>query len=57
MRRPTSGRSDRPLPRGSMVTTVNDRARYGTWAFQAREFTIGSVGAKTSAGSPWPNTS
>jgi hypothetical protein len=31
------GRSDRPFPRGSMVTTRKVLARYGTWAFQARE--------------------
>ena len=51
------GRSDRPFPRGSMVTTRNVLARYGTWAFQAREWTSGSVGVNTSAGSPAPYTS
>ena len=40
-----------------MVTTRDVLARYGTWAFQAREWTSGSVGANTRVGSPEPNTS
>jgi len=54
---PDRGRSERPLPRGSTVITRYSRARYGTWAFQAREWTRGSIGTKTRDGPPEPNTS
>ena len=52
-----SGRSERPLPRASKVTTRKWRARYGTWAFQKREWTIAHGGTSSSVCSPSPNTS
>jgi len=39
------------------VITRYSRARYGTWAFQAREWTRGSIGTKTRDSPPEPNTS
>ena len=51
---PVRGRSERPLPRGSNVTTVPCRARYGIWHFQERECTISQVGSRRNAGDPPP---
>ena len=51
------GRSERPLPRPSNVTTRAWRARYGTCAFQWREWMIDQVGSSSTVGSPLPNTS
>src|SRR6266704_658709 len=42
--------------RGSTVITRYSRARYGTWAFQAREWTRGSIGTKARDGPHEPNT-
>ena len=53
----SAGRSDRPLPRGSMVITRARRDSQGTWAFQARDSTIGSIGVNRTVCSPSPNTS
>ena len=44
-------------PRRSNVTTRACRARYGIWAFQAREWTISQVGSSRMVGSPVPYTS
>ena len=48
---PSGGLSLRPLPRPSNVTTRKCRLRYGTCAFQCREWTIDHVGNSTSVGS------
>ena len=42
-----AGRSERPLPRPSKVTTRKWRARYGICAFQSREWTIDHVGSSS----------
>ena len=52
-----SGRSDRPLPRGSKVTTRKWRARYGTCSFQKREWLIAHGGSSRMVWSPSPKTS
>ena len=48
------GRSERPLPRPSNVTTRKCRARKAIWAFQKREWMIDHVGMRTTVGSPSP---
>ena len=48
------GRSERPLPRPSKVTTRQWRARYGICIFQWRECTIDQVGSSSTVGSPLP---
>ena len=50
------GRSDRPLPRGSTVTTRKCRARNATWAFQARACTMVSGMTRQTVTSPSPYT-
>jgi hypothetical protein len=52
-----AGRSERPLPRPSKVTTRCRRARSGTWSFQCLEWMIDQVGSSMTVGSPLPNTS
>jgi hypothetical protein len=47
-----AGRSDRPVPRPSVVTTVNRRARAGTIPFHDRACVIGDAGMSSSAGPP-----
>ena len=54
VRRRLVGRSDRPLPRPSKVTTRQWRARYGICAFQWREWMIDQVGSSRTVGSPSP---
>ncbi len=51
------GRSDRPLPRGSIVTTRKWRARKGTCAFHTRLCTITSTGVNRMVMSPSPKDS
>ncbi len=51
------GRPDRPLPRGSNVTTRACRDRYGTCSFQQRECTISHVGISSTVRGPSPYTS
>ena len=51
-RAPRRGRSERPFPRRSNVTTRACRAKYGIWAFQAREWVISQVGNSRMVGSP-----
>ena len=51
------GRSERPLPRPSYVTTRKCRARYPTWAFQTRECTMLHAGISSTVVSPPPYTS
>ena len=41
-----SGRSESPLPRPSIASTRECRARYGIWHFQNRESTIDHVGRR-----------
>ena len=53
----SAGRSLRPLPRPSNVTTRQCRARYGICIFQCREWTIDHVGMRSTVGSPVPYTS
>ena len=48
------GRSERPLPRPSNVTTRQCRARYGICIFQCREWMIDHVGSRNTVGSPAP---
>ena len=48
------GRSERPLPRPSKVTTRQWRARYGICIFQCREWMIDHVGRSSTVGSPAP---
>ena len=50
----SGGRSDRPLPRPSNVTTRQWRARYGICIFQCREWMIDHVGRRSTVGSPEP---
>ena len=49
-----AGRSERPLPRPSNVTTRQWRARYGICIFQQRECTIDQVGSSSTVRSPSP---
>ena len=49
-----TGRSERPLPRPSKVTTRQWRARYGICAFQIRECTIDHAGSRSTAGPSLP---
>ena len=51
---PLGGRSERPLPRPSKVTTRQWRARYGICIFQCREWMIDHVGSRKTVGSPSP---
>ena len=51
------GRSERPFPRASYVTTRKWRARYGTWSFQKREWTIAHGERKSRVSGPSPKTS
>ena len=48
------GRSERPLPRPSKVTTRQCRARYGICIFQWRESRSAHVGMSKTVGSPVP---
>ena len=48
------GRSERPLPRPSNVSTRQCRARYGICIFQWREWMIDHVGRRKTVGSPEP---
>ena len=48
------GRSERPLPRPSNVTTRQWRARYGICIFQCRECNTDHVGKRSTVGSPEP---
>ena len=50
----SGGRSERPLPRPSNVSTRQCRARYGICIFQCREWTIDQVGRSSTVGSPEP---
>src|SRR3954469_3741719 len=50
------GRSARPLPRPSTVTTRYRRASTGLWAFQCRLWAMAQVGVRTTVGlwsAPW----
>ena len=49
-----AGRSERPLPRPSNVTTRQWRARYGICIFHDRECTTDQVGSSSTVGSPSP---
>ena len=51
------GRSERPFPRPSNVTTRQCRAKYGICSFQCREWMSAHVGSSTIVGSPEPYTS
>ena len=46
----SGGRSERPLPRPSNVTTRQWRARYGICNFQCREWMIDHVGSRSTVG-------
>ena len=48
------GRSDRPVPRPSVVTTVRWRDRNGINPFHERAWVIGDDGTRKVAGSPSP---
>jgi hypothetical protein len=48
------GRSDRPLPRPSNVTTRKCRAKYGICNFHTRECTIDHGGSSRTVSSPSP---
>ena len=50
----TVGRSERPLPRPSNVTTRCSRARNGICPFHCREWMIDHVGSSRKVGSPEP---
>jgi hypothetical protein len=49
-----TGRSERPFPRPSKVTTRKCLARYGICAFQNREWMIDHVGSNKIVRSPEP---
>jgi hypothetical protein len=53
----STGRSERPLPLPSNVTTLCRRARKWICAFQTREWVIGAAGMSSSVGAPSPWTS
>ena len=53
----TVGRSERPLPRPSNVTTRKWRARYGICPFHCREWMIDHVGSRRMVRGPVPYTS
>jgi len=57
VRRGPAGRSDRPFPRPSKVTTRWCRARNGTWSFQHREWEIDQGGSSSTVLDPVPVTS
>jgi hypothetical protein len=48
------GRSERPFPRPSNVTTLKCLAKYGICIFQMREWTIDQVGMNSTVRSPSP---
>ena len=52
-----SGRSERPLPRGSNVRTLKWRERYGTCPFQKREWLIAQGGRKSIVSGASPKSS